>query len=76
MRSHKGVQVLCRLHLPPPPSASVTTKMDAKGNITEHETPKAVEPVKKMHKFILGGVEMQVEQGSTMTIGGVSVVLG
>lgn len=34
------------------------------------------EPVKKMQKVILGGVEMQVEEGSTMTIGGVSVVLG
>ena len=40
--------------------------------------PKAAEPPeppKKMRKVVIGGVEMQVEEGSTMTIGGVSVVL-
>jgi len=62
--------------------------MDVHGNITEHKlfkaadfpgSPKAAEPPelpKKMRKVMLGGVEMQVEEGSTMTIGGVSVVIG
>ena len=34
------------------------------------------EPPPKMRKVMVGGIEMQVEEGSTMTIGGVSVVLG
>ena len=62
---HKGQQPqgpsITQPSLPPPPPPSAPLPAES--------------PPKKMRKVIVGGVEMQVEKGSTMTIGGVSVVL-